>query len=109
MKRRWTGFAASLVILVSSCLPAVLNADAAAGGTETAVLTIYYYADRTDRKMVAAPYQAELAIGSSYRVESPSADPFVLSDPGQAVVEYWMETPGSWSITMTAERWRIIQ
>lgn len=87
MKRRWTGFAASLVILVSSCLPAVLNADAAAGGTETAVLTIYYYADRTDRKMVAAPYQAELAIGSSYRVESPSADPFVLSDPGQAVVE----------------------
>lgn len=40
MKRRWTGFAASLVILVSSCLPAVLNADAAAGGTETAVLTM---------------------------------------------------------------------
>lgn len=91
MKRRWTGFIAALVLLVSSCLPALLSADAAAGEAEKAALTIYYYAAGTERKMVAAPYQAELAKGSRYRVESPSAEPFVLTDPGQAVVEGVLE------------------
>ena len=85
MKRRWTGFLAAVVMLVSSCLP-VLSADAA-GGAGTAALTIYYYAAGTVRKMVAAPYQAELARGSRYQVKSPSAEPFVLADPEQAVIE----------------------
>ena len=85
MKRRWTGFLAAVVMLVGSCLP-VLSADAA-GGAGTAALTIYYYAAGTVRKMVAAPYQAELARGSRYQVKSPSAEPFVLADPEQAVIE----------------------
>ena len=85
MKRRWTGFLAAVVMLVGPCLP-VLSADAA-GGAGTAALTIYYYAAGTVRKMVAAPYQAELARGSRYQVKSPSAEPFVLADPEQAVIE----------------------
>lgn len=85
MKRRWTGYLAAVVILVSLCLP-VLSADAA-GGAGTAALTVYYYASGTERKMVAPPYQAELARGSGYKVKSPAADPFVLADPGQTVVE----------------------
>ena len=42
---------------------------------------------RNSGKMVAAPYQAELARGSRYQVKSPSAEPFVLADPEQAVIE----------------------
>ena len=52
MKRRWTGFLAAVVMLVSSCLP-VLSADVAGGG-KTAELTICYYAGETDNKMAAA-------------------------------------------------------
>ena len=87
MRKRWTGFLAALTILISACLPAFLSIDASAGEAEKAALTISYYAAGTERKMVAAPYEAELAVGSRYRVESPSAEPFVLTDPGQAVVE----------------------
>lgn len=85
MKRRWTGFLAAVVMLVSSCLP-VLSADAAGGG-KTAELTICYYAAETDNKMVAPPYKAEMAVGTRYRVESPLPEPFVLTDPGQEVIE----------------------
>lgn len=91
MRKRWTGFLAALSILISVCLPAILSADALAGGAEKAVLTISYYAAGTQSRMVSAPYQAELERGSSYRVESPSAEPFVLADPGQAVVEGVLE------------------
>ena len=91
MRKRWTGFLAALSILISVCLPAILSADALAGGAEKAVLTIYYYAAGTQSRMVSAPYQAELERGSRYRVESPSAEPFVLADPGQAVVEGVLE------------------
>lgn len=85
MKRRWTGFLAAVVMLVSSCLP-VLSADAAGGG-KTAELTICYYAGETDNKMVAPPYKAEMAAETRYRVESPLPEPFVLTDPGQGVIE----------------------
>lgn len=90
MTKKRTGFIAAMLILLMLCLP-ILSANAGDERAGTAVLTIRYYDSGTEGKMVAEPYKAELLKGSRYQVNSPDVDSFVLSDPGNAVMEGMLE------------------